>query len=64
MPYREPTSALNTARGNSALPMTWQRLKDKLRAHGVKGWSDELSDSVSRRESADPLAKHRDKLIS
>ncbi len=23
-------------------PMTWERLKDKLRAHGVPGWRDEL----------------------
>ena len=22
-------------------PMTWQRLKEKLRAHGVPGWRDE-----------------------
>lgn len=23
-------------------PMTWERLKEKLRAHGVSGWGDEL----------------------
>ncbi len=27
---------------NETPPMTWERLKEKLRAHGVPGWRDEL----------------------
>jgi hypothetical protein len=56
MPYRELTSFPDAARGNPALAMTRERLKDKLRAHGVNGWHDELPDPVSRSESTDPLA--------
>jgi hypothetical protein len=56
MPYRELPPSPDTARGNPALAMTWERLKDKLRAHGVNGWRDELPHSVSRSESTDALA--------
>jgi hypothetical protein len=37
-------------------PMTWSRLKEKLRAHGMPGWCDELSESAPRDESAVQLA--------
>jgi hypothetical protein len=36
-------------------PMTWERLKDKLRAHGVPGWCDE-SPRASQEENAALLA--------
>jgi hypothetical protein len=39
--------------------MTWEQLKDKLRAHGVTGWRDELPNSVSRNESADAQSDKR-----
>ena len=57
MPCRELTHSLDVARRNPALAMTWERLKNKLRAHGVSGWRDELRDSASRSESADALAR-------
>jgi hypothetical protein len=52
MPYPEIPSFPNPKRGNPALAVTWERLKDKLRAHGVNGWCDELPNSISRSESA------------
>lgn len=52
MPYRELPSSSDTARGSAAVAMTWEQLKDKLRAHDVNGWRDELPHSVSRSESA------------
>lgn len=36
-------------------PMTWERLKEKLRAHGVPGWRDELP-RVPQEEDTAPLA--------
>jgi hypothetical protein len=36
--------------------MTRERLKEKLRAHGVLGWSDELSGWVQREEGLVRLA--------
>ncbi len=36
-------------------PMTWERLKEKLRAHGVQGWRDELP-RVPREEKTEQLA--------
>lgn len=36
--------------------MTWSRLKDKLRAHGMPGWSDNLRERQSRDEFALQLA--------
>jgi hypothetical protein len=36
--------------------MTWSRLKEKLRAHGMPGWCDELPDRALREVSAAALA--------
>ena len=36
--------------------MTWSRLKEKLRAHGMPGWCDELPKHVPRNESGAQLA--------
>lgn len=33
-------------------PMTWERLKDKLRAHGVPGWRDESSRAPQEEDAA------------
>ena len=57
MPYRELTSPLDTAHRSHPLAMTWERLKEKLRAHGVPGWGDELPASVPRNENAFQLAR-------
>jgi hypothetical protein len=39
-------------------PMTWERLKEKLRAHGVPGWRDELprAPRIPQEESTAQLA--------
>ena len=57
MPYRELPASLDAARRQRTSAMTWERLKDKLRAHGVPGWGDELPDPVSRNESAIQLGR-------
>jgi hypothetical protein len=36
--------------------MTWNRLKEKLRAHGMPGWCDELPEHALPDENAVQLA--------
>jgi hypothetical protein len=36
--------------------MTWNRLKEKLRAHGMPGWCDDLPERSQREERALQLA--------
>lgn len=38
------------------LTMTWSRLKEKLRAHGMPGWCDELPECAPPDENTDQLA--------
>ena len=58
MPYREHPSSPDPARGNPSLTMTWERLKDKLRAHGVNGWRDG-EDSKANAAAAEDVALER-----
>jgi hypothetical protein len=59
MLYRELPSSPDKARGDPSLAMTWEQLKDKLRAHGVNGWHDELPNSVSRSANANAQSDKR-----
>jgi hypothetical protein len=36
--------------------MTWSRLKEKLRAHGMPGWCDELPERAPPDENSGQLA--------
>lgn len=50
------TARLNRAHLEGSPMMSWERLKEKLRAHGVPGRCDEASATVARPEGRDQLA--------
>ncbi len=60
MPYRQVTVSLsphlNGARFDAPAAMTWTRLKEKLRAHGVPGWGDESPYIIPGNEGVVQLA--------
>jgi len=47
---------LNGVHAQPHSAMTWERLKEKLRAHGVPGWCGESSETIPRNESPGQLA--------